>query len=123
MIERIMHANPSIENKKLEKDYQNHLNHKKNLLKSSPIPIESLLKRKNKMQEGVESQFLPAVETDQATSSERKQNKQQELNAGRSNSEKKTQRAIPDRNKLIGTNEGNERGGGPLDLTANGPKT
>jgi hypothetical protein len=29
MIERIMHANPSIQNNKLEKDFQNHLNHKK----------------------------------------------------------------------------------------------
>ena len=55
MIERIMHAHPSIPLKKLESDYKNHLQLKKILQKSSPIPVERIIQRKNKLFEGLES--------------------------------------------------------------------
>jgi hypothetical protein len=40
-----------------------------------------------------------------------KKRKQENQNAGRSNSEKKSQRNVTDRNKLVGINENSERGG------------
>lgn len=46
MIERITQANGSIQAKKLEEDFQNHLKFKKNLKKSQPLPVEKILQRK-----------------------------------------------------------------------------
>lgn len=43
MIERIMNANSTMPIKQLEKDYQNHLNLKKIIAKSQPIPVEKLI--------------------------------------------------------------------------------
>lgn len=50
MIERIMKANSSIPAVKLlEKDFQQHLNLRKIIQKSQPIPIEKLLQKKHKL--------------------------------------------------------------------------
>ncbi|CDW83093.1 UNKNOWN [Stylonychia lemnae] len=85
MIDRIMHANPSLPNKKLEKDYQNHLQLKKIIQKANPIPVEKLIQRKNKLYENLESQLLPPIEVQSSEKKERE-------NKIRSNSERKTSR-------------------------------
>lgn len=69
MIERIMKANPSIPLRKLEKDYKHHLSLKKLIQRSSPIPIEKLLHRKQKMFGEMESQILPPIEDGKKTAS------------------------------------------------------
>lgn len=75
-----MKANASIPLKKLERDFQQHLNLKKIIQKSQPIPIEKLLKKKNKMFGELDSQILPPIDT--STDSKKK----------RSSSENKTSR-------------------------------
>ena len=43
MIERIMNAHPSLHLKKMENDYQNHLQIKRNLMRNIPLPIDKLI--------------------------------------------------------------------------------
>lgn len=43
MIERIMNAGSTMPMKQLEKDFQNHLNLKKIIQRSNPLPVEKLI--------------------------------------------------------------------------------
>lgn len=89
MIERIMKANSSIPFKKLEKDYQNHLQFKKIIQKSQPMPVERLIQKKQKKYGGgsMESHILPPIDS----TSESKKGKSGPFHA-RSSSEAKTSR-------------------------------
>ena len=64
MIERIMNTNASIPVKKLEKDYQNHLNIKKIIQKGGNImmPVEKLIKMKQKYLGDNGNNGLPPIE-------------------------------------------------------------
>ncbi len=62
MIDRIMNANAVIPPLKLmETDYSKHLQIKKNIQKSQPIPLEQIIKKKQKQLEEIESQLLPPI--------------------------------------------------------------
>lgn len=85
MIERIMNANSSIPLKKLEKEFQNHLQLKKIIQKSQPIPVEKLLQKKQKQFENLESQLFPAIESSNSPDKEATK-----IMKKRSNSERKS---------------------------------
>eukprot|EP00347_Sterkiella_histriomuscorum_P021413 403334060 len=95
MIDRIMHANSTMPIKKLEKDYQNHLNLKKIIQKSQLMPVEKLLLKRQKHLENVESQIdngLPPIDVRDSVSQEKKERSGKKPNGQRANSEIKTSR-------------------------------
>jgi len=55
MIERIMNAGPLIPVKKYEVDFNKHLQFKNNIKKSQPIPVDFLVKKKQKKLDEVSS--------------------------------------------------------------------